>query len=135
MRHFLIGALLVCGGITASAQESDNPATAAVAADSTETYETKHYYYLEFPRLLWTAAVHPLGQFIIYAEHGELQERITDLFTNADRSFGFFPYAKLGGETGTGGGFSTFHTDLFGTGKKFQAQFVYAGAGQTEVRP
>ncbi len=130
MRHLLIVVLLACGGITASAEASDEAAVAAAAADSTSAYQTEHYY-LEFPRLLWTAAVYPLGQFVIYFEREELQERVIDLFTNADRTFGFFPYAKLGGETGTGGGFSTFHTDLFGKGREFQAQFVYAGAGQT----
>ena len=124
----LLALALVAGASIAAPAQAEK---SAAAADSTDTYETKHYHYLSFPRLLWSAAVYPLGQFAIYAERGELRRRVVDLFTNADGTFGLFPYARLGGETGSGGGFTTFHNDLFGKGKEFHAQFVYAGSGQS----
>ena len=113
----LLLVVLLCGGV--SAEE-------AARNDTTDVYETRHYPLLSVPRLVWTGLVYPLGRFVIYAEAEELPERVVDWFTNEDETFGFFPYAQLGGETGTGGGFSTFHTNLFGREKEFGAQFIMA---------
>ena len=97
------------------------------AADTTDVYATRHNHLLSLPRLLWTGLVYPLGAFTIYAEGEELPRRTMELFTNEAGTFGLFPQVQLGGETGTGGGLRTFHSDLFGRGKMFEAVYVYAG--------
>ena len=55
------------------------------------------------PQMLWRGLIHPLGEFIIYAEHTELPRRVEEVFTNEAGTFGIFPQAQLGGETETGG--------------------------------
>lgn len=94
-------------------------------------FATKHYPALQIPQLLWTALVYPLGEFTIYSERTELPTRVNDWFTNEAGTFGLFPQVNFGGETGFGGGLRTFHTDLFGSGKEFEALFIYAKEGQT----
>jgi len=96
------------------------------APDSTDVFETKHYTVLELPQKVWNALIYPLGEFTIYAEHSELPQRVRNWFTNEDRTFGLFPYGQLGGETGTGIGFNTFHTNLFGREKEFSASYIFA---------
>ncbi|NKB70804.1 MAG: BamA/TamA family outer membrane protein [Candidatus Latescibacteria bacterium] len=103
--------------------------SAAAAADTTDVYATRHNHLLSLPRLLWTGLVYPLGALTIYAEHEEVPRRTMEFFTNEAGTFGIFPQVQLGGETGTGGGIRTFHSDLFGRGKLFEAAYVYAGEG------
>lgn len=104
---------------TGSAQEG-------TIGDTSRVYETRHYPALELPQKLWRGLIYPLGEFVIYAEHSELPKRARNWFTNEDHTFGFFPYAQLGGETGTGIGFNTFHTDLFAAEKEFAASYIFA---------
>ena len=94
------------------------------ATDTNDVYATRHNHVLAFPKYVWNALIYPLGQFTIWVEHEEVPERVVDLFTNEAETFGLFPYAALGGETGTGAGFTTFHTDLFGRGKEMSASLV-----------
>ena len=68
--------------------------------------------------------VHPIGRFTIWVEHEQVPARVIDLFTNEAETFGVFPYGALGGETGTAGGLTTFHSDLFGRGKGFSASLI-----------
>ena len=72
--------------------------------DSTDVYVTKVNHILRLPRYVWTTLVHPLGEFVIYAEYVKLWVRYYDLFTNKAGTFGIFPQGQLGGETGSGGG-------------------------------
>lgn len=82
---------------------------------------------LSLPQKLWNLfPVYPLGKFVIYAEHSRLPQRVYNFFTNEDHSFGLFPYLQLGGETGTGGGFTTFHNNLFGRGKHLSGTYIFA---------
>jgi len=111
--------LVVLGAFPAAAQER-------MAADSL-AYESKHYPALQVPQLLWNGLVYPLGQFTIYSEHTRLPQRVNNWFTNEAQTFGLFPQVQLGGETGSGGGLRTFHTELFGTGVQAEALYVYAG--------
>ena len=97
-------------------------------SDSTGVFETRHYTALELPQKMWNALVYPIGEFTIYAEHSELPQRVRNWFTNEDRTFGLFPYGQLGGETGTGIGFNTFHTNLFGREKEFSASYIFAAS-------
>ena len=106
------------------------PAQAQETHPDSVAYQTKHYPALQIPQLLWTGLVYPLGEFTIYAEHTELATRVNDWFTNEAGTFGLFPQVNFGGETGFGGGLRTFHTDLFGKGKEFEALFIYASEGQ-----
>ena len=94
--------------------------------DTSDVYETRHYPVLELPQKLWRGLIYPLGEFVIYAEHSEMPKRMRNWFTNQERTFGLFPYVQLGGETGTGIGFNTFHTDLFGAEKEFGASYIFA---------
>lgn len=96
--------------------------------DSTDVYVSKVNHLLRLPQYAWSALVHPLGQFAIYAEHSKLWVRYFDLFTNADGTIGLFPVAQLGGETGNGGGGRFFHTNLFGKRKIITGQYVYSGS-------
>lgn len=104
-------------------------ATASLAQapeDTSQAFASRHNYLLSFPRLVWTAVVYPLGAFTIYAERTELPRRTVDFFTNADHTFGIFPQVQLGGETGSGGGFRSFHTNLFNRGEQFEALYVFS---------
>ena len=98
------------------------------AGDTSDVYETRHYLALELPQKLWRGLIYPLGEFVIYAEHSELPKRVRNWFTNEERTFGLFPYGQLGGETGTGIGFNTFHTNLFDAEKEFAASYIFAAA-------
>ena len=119
MLKILLFVLLLCYPATGVfAQET--------AADSSDAYETRHYTLLELPQKLWNVLIYPLGQFTIYAEREELPKQVRNWFTNEDHTFGLFPYVQLGGETGTGGGFNTFHTNLFGRKKELAASYVFA---------
>jgi len=89
---------------------------------------------LSWPRLLWTGLVHPLGMFTIYAERTELPRRALDWFTNAERTFGVFPYAQLGGETGSGGGVRSFHSNLFGQGIQFEGFYVFSRSNRHQLQ-
>ncbi|MBT5829068.1 MAG: hypothetical protein HOH77_02640, partial [Candidatus Latescibacteria bacterium] len=102
--------------------------TKQVAVDSTDVYTSKVNHFLRLPQYAWSALVHPLGQFAIYAEHTKLWVRYFDLFTNADGTVGLFPIVQLGGETGNGGGGRFFHTNLFGKRKIITGQYVYSGS-------
>ena len=119
MKTLLLALLL--GGIAAGSA----PAQAPADVDTTDVYETRHYPMLEWPQKVWNVLVYPLGQFTIYAERAELPEWMVDWFTNEDETFGFFPYAQLGGETGTGGGFMTFYINLFDQEKEFAASYIF----------
>ena len=112
--------LVVFAALPVGAQEA--------AGDTSAVYETKHYAVLELPQKLWSVLVYPLGQFTIYAEDTELPKRMRNWFTNEDHTFGLFPYVQLGGETGSGMGASTYHTNLFGRGKEFNAVYAFAAA-------
>jgi len=116
----LLLTLLLCSVVVESvfAQET--------VVDTSDAYETRHYLALELPQKLWNVLIYPLGEFTIYAERAELPKRVRNWFTNEDHTFGFFPYVQLGGETGTGGGFSTFHTNLFDKEKEFAASYIFA---------
>ena len=94
--------------------------------DTSEVFATRHYFLLELPQKVWDVLIYPLGWFTIYAERTELPQRARDWFTNQDHTFGFFPYVQFGGETSTGAGFSTFHSDLFGRRKKFSASYIFS---------
>ena len=98
--------------------------TAMAGTDTSDVYETRRNHLLAFPKYVWNALVHPIGRFTIWVEHEQVPARVVDLFTNEAETFGVFPYGALGGETGTAGGFTTFHTDLFGRGKGFSASLV-----------
>lgn len=106
------------------------PVQSQQAHPDSVAFATKHYPALQIPQLLWTGLVYPLGEFTIYAEHTELPTRVNDWFTNEAGTFGLFPQVNFGGETGFGGGLRTFHNDLCGKGKQFEALFVYANEGQ-----
>ena len=99
----------------------------AAPVDSADVYRSGGFSLWEMPRALWTVAVHPLGQFAIYAEHTKLVSRYYRFFTNRLGTFGVFPQLQLGGETGTGGGVRVFHTNVGGMGNQFEAVFIYSG--------
>ncbi|MFT5085711.1 MAG: hypothetical protein ACI8PG_000057 [Planctomycetota bacterium] len=116
--------LVVLSAFSAEAQEQ-------VETDSL-AFESKHYPALQVPQLLWNGLVYPLGQFTIYSEHTRLPQRVNNWFTNEAQTFGLLPQVQLGGETGSGGGLRSFHSDLFGAGVQAEALYVYAGGrGQT----
>ncbi len=114
---------LVSAALAVPAVSQDGP-TAAAWTDTAEVYETRHNHVLALPKYVWNALIYPIGQFTIWVEHEEVPERVVDLFTNEAETFGLFPYAALGGETGSGGGFTMFHNDLFGRGKEFSAHLI-----------
>lgn len=95
--------------------------------DSTDVYKTQVNHFWRLPQYAWSALVHPLGEFTIYAEHARLWVRYFDFFTNEDGTIGVFPVLQIGGETGHGGGAQFFHTNLFGRRKILTGQFVYSG--------
>ncbi|MCY3738614.1 MAG: BamA/TamA family outer membrane protein [Gemmatimonadaceae bacterium] len=112
--------------LAALAAPSPAPAAPAEAdrTDTTDVYETRRNHLLALPKYAWNALVHPIGRFTIWVEHEQVPARVLDLFTNEAETFGVFPYGALGGETGTAGGLTTFHTDLFGRGKGFSANLI-----------
>jgi hypothetical protein len=110
--------LLLLAGLAAPLPASAQP------ADS--VFSSPRNYLLSWPRLLWTGLVQPLGAFTVYAERTELPRRAADWFTNAERTFGVFPWVQLGGETGSGGGLRSFHSDLFGRGKQFEGFGIFS---------
>ena len=116
--------LLLVLALAALAAPSPAPAgpAEAASADTTDVYETRRNHLLALPKYAWNALVHPIGRFTIWVEHEQVPARVLDLFTNEAETFGVFPYGALGGETGTAGGFTTFHSDLFGRGKGFSAK-------------
>lgn len=114
--------------------ERHNPYDLSLAApvDSTDVYRSRPDYLWAFPRYVWGALIYPLGKFAIYAEHGKLLARYYSLFVNEAGTFGLFPYAALGGETGTGGGAQMFYVAADGSGRRFTGFYIYAGGtGQT----
>lgn len=106
----------------------------AAAQPADTVFASSHNYLLSFPRLLWTGLVHPLGAFTIYAERTELPRRALDWFTNAEHTFGVFPHAQLGGETGSGGGLRSFHSDLFGRGKQFEGFYLFSRSNRHQLQ-
>ena len=92
-------------------------------------YETRHNPVLAFPKYVWNALTYPVGQLTILAEH-------KGLFANRSgreaKTFGLLPYGalggemggNLGGETGIAGGFTMFHSNLFGRGNEFSARLI-----------
>ena len=96
--------------------------------DSSDVYVTRTNHLLALPRYIWTGMVYPLGAFTIYAEHARLWTRYYELFTNAAGTFGVFPQVQFGGETGTGGGATLFHTNVAGKRKIFTGRYVYSGS-------
>jgi hypothetical protein len=100
------------------------------ASDTTLVYRTSGNPLLSFPRSLWTWMVWPLGQATIWAEHEEVPQRVHKFFTNDAGTFGVFPQVQLGGETGTGGGVSLFHNDLFGRDESLEMLYIFSGAGR-----
>ncbi len=124
--------VLLLAALTAPALAQAGP-SAAAGTDTTDVYETRRNHLLAFPKYVWNTLVYPIGRFTIWVEHEQVPARVVDLFTNEAETFGVFPYGALGGETGTAGGFTTFHSDLFGRGKGFSASLVsnrgnYSGA-------
>ncbi|MEW6751201.1 MAG: BamA/TamA family outer membrane protein [Candidatus Latescibacterota bacterium] len=117
----LIASISVLAGLLQPARAaSPEP----LRADTLEPYRTQDHPVLALPWRAYRVLVDPLGRFVIYAERTELPRRVTDWFTNAERTFGLYPYAQLGGETGTGAGFTAFHTRLFGPGQLASATCV-----------
>ncbi len=115
--------VLVLVALVAPSRAPAGPAEAA-SVDTSDVYETRRNHLLAFPKYVWNALVHPIGRFAIWVEHEQVPARMVDLFTNEAETFGVFPYGALGGETGTAGGFTMFHTDLFGRGKAFSANMI-----------
>lgn len=106
----------------------------AQPADSVKAFSSPHRPLLSWPRSLWTAVVYPLGAFTIYAERTELPRRAVDWFTNSQRTFGVFPQLQLGGETGSGGGVRSFHTNLFGRGKQFAGSYLFSRSNRHQLQ-
>jgi outer membrane translocation and assembly module TamA len=125
----LLLCLLLAAGLAA-------PATAATSDQQTSRADTNDVYrssspnpVLRLPQTLWRLfPVYPLSKFVIYAEHSRLQQRVFDWFTNQDHTFGLFPYVQLGGETGSGLGFTSFHNNLFGRGKLLNGSYIFAAS-------
>ena len=102
---------------------------ASAETDTGDVYETRHNHVLAFPKYVWNALIYPIGQLTIRAEH-------KGLFANRSgsepKTFGLLPYGalggemggNLGGETGIAGGFTMFHSDLFGRGNGFSARLI-----------
>ena len=113
--------LLAASAVPALSQDHRG---APAAADTIDVYETRRNHVLAFPKYVWNALVWPIGRFTIWVEHEQVPARVVDLFTNEAETFGVFPHGTLGGETSTGGGFTLFHSDLFGRGKGLSASLV-----------
>ena len=120
--------------VSADSLHFHNPYDLALAApiDSTDVYRSPGRSVFAIPKMIWDVLVHPVGQLAIYYEHAELLQQYYSWFTNADGTIGVFPGFTLGGETGTGGGFRAFHTNLWHKGKILTGQYTYSGGrGQT----
>lgn len=99
----------------------------AAEVDSGDVYVSPPKSILALPQVVLTYLVHPLGRLTVYAEHADLALQVYELFVNEDRTFGVFPQAMLGGETGSGGGLRVFHINLAGKRKIFTGTFTYSG--------
>lgn len=117
---------LVLAALAAPALAQAGP-TAATGTDTSDVYETRRNHLLAFPKYVWNVLVYPIGRFTIWVEHKQVPARVVDLFTNEAETFGVFPYGALGGETGTAGGFTMFHSDLFGREKGLSASLTANG--------
>ncbi len=129
--NMVLRALILALMLTALAASAVGQAfpTASAETDTGEVYETRHSHVLAFPKYVWNALTYPVGQLTIRAEH-------KGLFANRSgrepKTFGLLPYGvlggemggNLGGETGIAGGFTMFHSNLFGRGNGFSARLI-----------
>ena len=122
LRSLILALVLASLSVPAVSQEGF---AAATETDTADVYETRHNPVLTFPKHVWNALVYPIGQFTNWAEAKGMFAR-----GGKEKTAGWFPYVVFGGETGTGeetgfgGGFNLFRTDLFGRGNQFSANLI-----------
>ncbi|MFQ5825314.1 MAG: BamA/TamA family outer membrane protein [bacterium] len=91
-------------------------------------YRTKKSLFVHFfsiPAKIWRLIWTPVRTTVVWIEQNHIHEKVLNFFLNDERTAGFFPLLSFGGNTGTAGGITVFHNNLFNERKKINFSFLF----------